>query len=683
MNDLTILHLSDLHISWNAENSMPTLHRNLLDDIKKQVKFLSKPVIVVVTGDIVNEGDYSENTKNAVLRFFEHLHNILREKTKDIIIVPGNHDKEKIDVQRTFSQLYAAQGTPMEEAMEDLLDLNNQYYKNYLALANQIYNIFQVSDRPSGTYGIRTICISQTALAEDAEQESETSPSQVLNVCFICLNSTLACCGEGKKDYRHLRLGQHQLKSLCEEHQSRSRPSNVDPVLTFIVSHHPLSWLVGEEENIVQDKILSPTQWNANIFLCGHVHQRDAIGMRNNHHSLTTFTTGFGWPDPGKPQAERHTYSYYVFNLDYNSIDIYVRSTSDGGNFMPDFTFYGEGFNQKYPSKVVYPIDSNKTQAYYEMGSSNGRSGKAFYFSEPFVTQLESYGQKMCIFQSHISTLIARQEENFLTNLISNRILTKSRQSPYSESEDDLNKLIEQSFKDVSEYADAWSEHIKDPASTDTKKIQLLMDDNAEFVQDIFSSFIQALCSHVVNDLCTINRQDLSEEAAPKGLRFHARYYNRKTSGGQREGMEPEIVEQFKQFCFAPYSLPEEYLPSDISWKGSLIQAAFESGKSLIFQNNQEHSIPPNRRWGNFITIIPAFPQNVISTNQGKRPLMTFGLSIMENMKKEYNYLLHLLEFFKIELVLGKIIESFLRSFPINLELYFKSLAPENRRQNP
>lgn len=114
--------------------------------------------------------------------------------------------------------------------------------------------------------------------------------------------------------------------------------------------------------------------------------------------------------------------------------------------------------------------------------------------------------------------------------------------------------------------------------------------------------------------------------------------------------------------------------------KGNL---SFESGKSLIFQNNQEHSIPPNRRWGNFITIIPAFPQNVISTNQGKRPLMTFGLSIMENMKKEYNYLLHLLEFFKIELVLGKIIESFLRSFPINLELYFKSLAPENRRQNP
>ena len=114
--------------------------------------------------------------------------------------------------------------------------------------------------------------------------------------------------------------------------------------------------------------------------------------------------------------------------------------------------------------------------------------------------------------------------------------------------------------------------------------------------------------------------------------------------------------------------------------KGNL---SFESGKSLIFQNNQEHSIPPNRRWGNFITIIPAFPQNVISTNQGKRPLMTFGLSIMENMKKEYNYLLHLLEFFKIELVLGKIIESFLRSFPINLELYFKSIAPENRRQNP
>lgn len=681
MNDLTILHLSDLHISWNVEDSMPTLHRNLLDDIKKQEKFLSAPVIVVVTGDIVNQGDYSENTKNAVRRFFEKLHDILGEKAKDIIIVPGNHDKEGMDVQSTFSQLYAVQGTPMEKAMEDLLDLNNQYYKNYLALANEIYDVFKVSDKPVGTYGVRTICISQAVPVDDATQESEYSPSHDLNVCFICLNSTLACSRE--KDYRHLRLGQRQLQSLCQEHQAKSRLSNVDPVLTFIVSHHPLSWLVGEEENTVQDMILSPTQWNANIFLCGHVHQRDAIGMRNNHHSLTTFTTGFGWPDPGKPQAERHTYSYYVFNLDYNSIDIYVRSTSDGGNFMPDFTFYGEGFEQKYPSKVVYPIDSNKTQAYYEIGSSNGRSGKAFYFSDQFVRQLESYGQKMCVFQSHISTFIARQEKNFLRNLTIDRIhaksgrLTESGQGTYSESED---KLIEQIYTDVSQYANLWDDHIEDPASTDSKKIQTLIDENVAFVHTIFNVFIQALCIHVVNDLCAIDQQGLTEVIAPTDLRFHARYYSRELSAEQQDNMESEIVEQFKQFCVAPNSLPKELLPKDIPWKGSLIQAAFESGKSLIFQNNQEHSIMPHNRWGNFITIIPAFPQNVISTNQGKRPLMTFGLSIT---KKKYNHLLYLLEFFKIELVLGNIIDSFLRSFPIDLQAHFENVDNENRRQNP
>ena len=683
MNDLTILHLSDLHISWSVEESMPTLHRNLLHDIKNQEKFLSEPIIVVITGDIVNEGDYSENSRKAVIRFFETLYDILKGKVKDIIIVPGNHDKEGIDVQNTFSQLYATQETPMEQAMEDLLNLNNQYYKKYLELANEIYDIFKIRDKPAGTYGVRTICISQTITENNEKEESDSSLDQNLNVCFICLNSTLAC--SRKKDYRHLRLGQYQLEALCKEHQAKSRSSGKDPVLTFIVSHHPLSWLVGEEENIVQDMILSPTQWNANIFLCGHVHQRDAIGMRNNHHSLTTFTTGFGWPDPGKPQAERHTYSYYVFNLDYNSIDIYVRSTSDGGDFMPDFTFYGEGFEKKYPSKVVYPIDSNKTQAYYEIGSSNGRSGKAFYFSDQFVRQLESYGQKMCVFQSHISTFIAKKEDNFLFDLIIDRIhrecegFTKSDEKVYPEVGDNEDNLIDQIYKEVSSHAKLWNDHIRDPASADSRKIRALINDNIAFVQKIFSIFVQALCIHVVSDLCATNQQGLTEAIAPTDLRFHARYYSRKFPGTQNSSADSKIVEQYKQFCVAPSPLPKELLPSDMPWENSLIKTAFESGKSLIYQNNREQSISPNCRWKNFITIIPVFPQNVIFTNQGKRPLMTFGLSITES---KYNHLLYLLEFFKMELVLGNMIESFLRSFPIDLQAYFEEIDSENRSQN-
>lgn len=675
MNDLTILHLSDLHISWDVPTAaVPTLHRNLLNDIKEQEKYLSQPIIVVVTGDIINQGDYSKSTKDAVLKFFTELHEILGQKAKHIIIVPGNHEKEKIDVQDEFSKLYFGQSAPMEDAFEELLDLNNQYYKNYINLANDIYKIFDADEEIDRTYGVKTICVSQSDLSEYVNGESEPSTGKV-NVCFICLNSTLAC-SKGK-DYRHLRLGERQIKKICEEHKKKVQSLSAAPVLTFVASHHPLSWLVGEEENIVQDLILSPTNWNANIFLCGHVHQRDAIGMRNNHHSLTTLTTGFGWPDPGKPQTERHTYSYYVFNLDYNSIDIYVRSTSDGGNFMPDFTFYGDGFKSEYPTKVVYPIDSNKTQAYYEIGTSNGRSGKAFYFSDQFVKQLESYGPKMCVFQSHITTFIAKQVDNFLFNLLIDKVRRNMTQNHIEDSGGFQvpTEMIEECLKYISAYTKLWENHIQNPASTDSYKIQRMISENIEFVNTIFDSFIQALCSNIINDLCSIDQLN-GKKADPTDLRFHARYYTTENVKNDKQSgnAEVEVVEKYKYFCVAPYTMPEDYFPTDIPWKGSLIQAAFESNRSLIFQNNIDSSILPNKRWKNFITIIPKFSQNIIQTNQGQRPLLTFGLSIA---KEEYNYMLYLLEFFKMENVLGNIFESFLRSFPIDLERYFKTDSGE------
>ncbi len=80
------------------------------------------------------------------------------------------------------------------------------------------------------------------------------------------------------------------------------------------MAHHPVNWLVGEEENLVQNKLLSPSEWNVGLYICGHVHQRDAISWHNAHHSLTTLTTEFGWPDTGAAHSEVRLYSTYVLN---------------------------------------------------------------------------------------------------------------------------------------------------------------------------------------------------------------------------------------------------------------------------------------------------------------------------------------------------------------------------------
>lgn len=68
MNDLTILHLSDLHIDGQA--AYPEILKNLLVHIKEEIApTREKTLVVAVTGDIIDKGNKAaiDNAK----KFFE------------------------------------------------------------------------------------------------------------------------------------------------------------------------------------------------------------------------------------------------------------------------------------------------------------------------------------------------------------------------------------------------------------------------------------------------------------------------------------------------------------------------------------------------------------------------------------------------------------------------------------
>ena len=77
MNDLTILHLSDLHID-SAGSSYSRLLKKLLIDIKSEISHTKdSSLLVVVTGDILHRGPkYSDNQKafDNATTFFSNLH---------------------------------------------------------------------------------------------------------------------------------------------------------------------------------------------------------------------------------------------------------------------------------------------------------------------------------------------------------------------------------------------------------------------------------------------------------------------------------------------------------------------------------------------------------------------------------------------------------------------------------
>lgn len=54
MNDITILHLSDLHINSMYASCSYSLNK-MLEDIQNQTRCL-KNIVIVVTGDIVHKG---------------------------------------------------------------------------------------------------------------------------------------------------------------------------------------------------------------------------------------------------------------------------------------------------------------------------------------------------------------------------------------------------------------------------------------------------------------------------------------------------------------------------------------------------------------------------------------------------------------------------------------------------
>lgn len=89
MNDLTILHLSDLHIDGQA--AYPEILKNLLVHIKEEIATTrEKTLVVAVTGDIIDKGNKAaiDNAK----KFFEDLKKTLGNKVAGIVLVPGNHD---------------------------------------------------------------------------------------------------------------------------------------------------------------------------------------------------------------------------------------------------------------------------------------------------------------------------------------------------------------------------------------------------------------------------------------------------------------------------------------------------------------------------------------------------------------------------------------------------------------
>lgn len=566
----------------------------MVADIKAQAHYFSKNVVIVMTGDLVNKGSYTRLIADAIGTFFKDLKEALSEKVIDLFFVPGNHDKVRSDFDQHMFSLMEGEAVPMSDDYEELLDKEKNSFKDYKKLITKIYNIFGAAQNhvltSANTYGVDVL----------------TFPPESQKYYFVSLNTALSSIGE--EDYRRLRLGKKQIDHIDKRFREIGLPSQNDK--TIVLAHHPVNWLVGKENDDLQNKLLSPTQWNANLYLCGHVHQRDAISWRNPHHSLTTLMTGFGWPDSGGAHAEVHMYSIYVLNLDINSMDIYVRSTNDSGKFVPDFRFYGRE-NAVGNDKIVYPIDNENTKPYIELYRAQDRSAKALFINSSFIQKQRKFYIYLCMFQNRIA--ISGEEPR----------------------------------KDYYYY--------KENKKMPSKYEEFCQPEN--FTKFLFMSLLQRICQTLV---CELVRAFSNDQSLSNEIRCHIRYYRCKKL------TDNNLDEKYIAFCKSYGNPPllesdkERFRsPREIQWEGSLIKAAFIAQKPLLFEANREDSVAPYSPWTNFITFIPKFAGN---TRHGlidapTRPYLSMGISCTDKVDNDY---LRLFGFVNIDEIIGAAMDNYL-----------------------
>lgn len=628
MNDITILHLSDLHIDSSGGRGYTRLLKGLLSDIKKEIIYVKeKTLVVVVTGDIIHRGE--KNYCNVALKFFEDLYKIVAEKVLAIYIVPGNHDKYRNKENEFLIPAYRSMRSNSkcfnDVFFDSFWNFHLEAYKQekgsgYLELTENIYKIFGMSDEViksksfvKNTFGVDTLSVNDK------------------NYCFILLNTAWSCIDDN--DNRNLILGNFQIEEIKRQfYECTNNDFDNTYDLTIVLGHHPIGCLEGTEEDNIFNEMVSFEQLDANVYLCGHTHDRTVINWVNKRHSLNTFMTGVGWPESGNGNnIGLHTYSMYVFNLDANSIDIYVKNTDDGGSFQSDFRIYTNEY-EKDSKKIVFPIRTQNSQPYISLSTGTDRSNKAYYISKEFMEYIQQYTTDVGRLRYNIGKVIEQTKNEFFENIYDDEMTDELDGVLYNHIFASMNEEI-------------------------PLELIPIFDKNKNLIFETFLGFLMKI-SQQMQFIFVNNSSCTSDEI----VRFHFRYLADKNTF------------QYLTICSSissEFDLEENEV-SEMNY-GDLIQGSYETQSGLIYSLNEEMcSKKLKEKWTNFITIVPIFDENNFkrrySTGTIKRyPYITFGVT---TNSFRINQLLYCMDYFSFNAVLAEILDDFLNAFNVDLEKF-------------
>lgn len=263
---LTILHLSDLHMSERSFADQKIVLSCLFDDLSSQRTAGQKIDLIFFSGDLVAKGNYSKENKELVENeFFKPLLEATGVESSHLFLVPGNHDFQQTKISSVIR--------PAFDSL-DSIEKTNDFFDGlentpYLAAGFDSYK--DLVDRIITSKPIISTKL-YSAYKVDINNRS-------IGIC--CINSAWkSTAAPNDADYGKLQVGQRQLDILIENIKECQ--------LKLAILHHPLNWLSPFDQSQVQLQLYK----NFDAIFYGHNHNANSIQIAGPHYS--TFVSNSG-----------------------------------------------------------------------------------------------------------------------------------------------------------------------------------------------------------------------------------------------------------------------------------------------------------------------------------------------------------------------------------------------------
>jgi predicted MPP superfamily phosphohydrolase len=248
---ITILHLSDIHLSQSKHRDFQFVKDALLRDLLVQ-KETRKPDIICFSGDLVHAGGISDDFYVAYEQFIEQVLDVSEVSPERFFIVPGNHDIDREEVRNN---------PIIEDGQYNTLSSRervNLFVDQILNGADTAFNFRRLEN----FFEFDGLIRNTPPLRRSPFFTTHKLQIQGSLLGIACLNTAWRSSGEEGRDYGRLLLGERAVTEASRD--------LADCDVRLAMFHHPLNWLREFDREDCRPLLLR----EFDLMLCGHTHRQ-------------------------------------------------------------------------------------------------------------------------------------------------------------------------------------------------------------------------------------------------------------------------------------------------------------------------------------------------------------------------------------------------------------------------